>query len=232
MKEILISVVVSIIASLIWWTLSQLYSLNSRKIINYKLLILRNDNALYEKCLTYEDYDLALNQVERMLDKIGELYEAIKPLTYTPKKRKLIKTILSSLYIQFADFQSYYIGLNSEDEKSICCFEAKRKLFIVGFQPSQDGKHPNPDNFESASRVAIELLCSLNLSRFSSIQNILRTSQCFNDDKDIPTRKNLFKNLIDIRSFTGSMSKQVAVKFNITSDVFSRSDYHRLINTL
>lgn len=49
--EILIGVIGSLIASFVWWGLAQLYAFDSRKKINYQLMLLRNDNALYEKCL-------------------------------------------------------------------------------------------------------------------------------------------------------------------------------------
>ena len=53
---------------------------DTRKKVNYKLMLLRKDNSSYEKYLTYQDYDLALNQVERMLDEIGEIFYSIKHL--------------------------------------------------------------------------------------------------------------------------------------------------------
>lgn len=65
---------------------SQLYSLDTRKKVEYKLLLLRNDNYDYQKFLEYKDYDLALAQAQRMLDEISDLYSYIKPLTYSYKK--------------------------------------------------------------------------------------------------------------------------------------------------
>ena len=56
------------------------------KKVEYKLLLLRNDNYDYQKFLEYKDYDLALAQAQRMLDEISDLYSYIKPLTYSYKK--------------------------------------------------------------------------------------------------------------------------------------------------
>lgn len=106
--DIFIGILASLVASIIWWLFSQLYLLETRKIVNYKLMLLRKDNFTYQKYLIYQDYDLALNQAERMLDEIGEIYYSIKPLTYTRNKRKLINTLLSSLHICIARFQCYY----------------------------------------------------------------------------------------------------------------------------
>lgn len=179
MKDILIGIIASLIASIIWWLLSQLYLIDTRKKVNYKLMLLRKDNSSYEKYLTYQDYDLALNQVERMLDEIGEIFYSIKPLTYTRKKRKLINTLLSSLHINIARFQGYYKGYDSEQEKQHCCSEAKRHLYVVGYVPNSNNTYPAPDKFESVSAVTIELLCALNLSHCKSVQYILKKCRLF-----------------------------------------------------
>ncbi len=87
MKELVISVVASIIASVIMWTLSQLYSFGARKKIDYKIMLMRNDISDYLKFLEYKDYELAVLQLQRLLDEIGDLYSYIKPLTYCRKKK-------------------------------------------------------------------------------------------------------------------------------------------------
>lgn len=85
--EILIGVLASLIASIVWWLLLELYSFQTRKNISYHLMLLRTENAAYEKYLKYDDYDLALRQSQLMLAEIGEIVHAIKPLTYLPKKK-------------------------------------------------------------------------------------------------------------------------------------------------
>ncbi len=50
--EIIIGISASLVASLIWWVLSELYSFQTRKKINYYLVLLRSENAAYEKFLT------------------------------------------------------------------------------------------------------------------------------------------------------------------------------------
>ena len=83
--DILIGILASLMASIIWWGCSQLYLIETRKKVNYKLMLLRKDNYAYQKYLTYQDYDLALNQAERMLNEIGEIFYSIKPLTILAK---------------------------------------------------------------------------------------------------------------------------------------------------
>lgn len=230
--DILIGILSSLVASVIWWGCAQLYLIETRKKVNYKLMLLRKDNYAYQKYLTYQDYDLALNQAERMLDEIGEIFYSIKPLTYTRKKRKLINTLLSSLHINIARFQGYYKGYDSKQEKQRCCSEAKRHLYVVGYVPNSNNTYPDPDKFESVSEVTIELLCALNLSHTKSISYILTTAFCFNGNKTTDERKKLYRDLIDINAFSGSMSKFVANRFNITNDVLTQKHYLKIIDNL
>ena len=65
---------------------AQLYLIETRKKVNYKLMLLRKDNYAYQKYLTYQDYDLALNQAERMLDEIGEIFYSIKFFGFLMRK--------------------------------------------------------------------------------------------------------------------------------------------------
>ena len=89
MKEVFIGIFASLIASYLWWLLGQVYAIDSRKKINIQLMLLRNDNYSYQKFLEQRDYDLALNQCQRILGEVGEINNLIKPLTYLPRKRKL-----------------------------------------------------------------------------------------------------------------------------------------------
>lgn len=52
MQSIIVGVLASVIASLIWWLLTQLYAFDSRRKIDYKLMLLRNDNYDYQKYLS------------------------------------------------------------------------------------------------------------------------------------------------------------------------------------
>lgn len=230
--DILIGILSSLVASIIWWGCAQLYLIETRKKVNYKLMLLRKDNYAYQKYLTYQDYDLALNQAERMLDEIGEIFYSIKPLTYTRKKRKLINTLLSSLHINIARFQGYYKGCDSKQEKQHCCSEAKRHLYVVGYVPNSNNTYPDPDKFESVSEVTIELLYALNLSHTKSVSYILTTAFCFNGNKTTDERKKLYRDLIDINAFSGSMSKFVANRFNITNDVLTQKQYLKIIDNM
>lgn len=232
MLEIVISIVVSLIASFIWWILGQLYSFDTRKKINNQLILLRNDNFSYQKFLEQRDYDLSLQQCQRMLDEVGEIFSLIKPLTYSIRKRKLINTILNSLHYQLSRFQRYYIGYENETEKERCCERASRHLYVVGFEASTDCNYPDYHQFQSATAVEIELLSDLN-QLHSSCRKILSTSRCFNGDpENIETRKKYFKDALCVEAFKDSFSGVVAVQFLPSRDVFTSKKFESLINSI
>ena len=229
--NISIGIASSIIAAFLCWLFTQIYSLNTRKYINYKIIVLRKNNYSYQKFLEYQDYDLALMQVHRMLDIIGEIYASIKVFTYLFRKKKLILTLLNNLYIQISRFQNYYKGYEPKDEKEFCCYEAKRHLYTVGFKASEDGCHPDPNQFQSCSEVAIELLSDLNLSK-KSVVKIMYKSWCFNGDMDLEIRKQYFIDLIDIHSFQDSYHPQVAKQVFLSTKGYKKKEYENLIKKL
>ena len=232
MEEIIIGVLASIIASVILWVFSQLYSFNTRKRVAYKIMLMRNDNYDYQKFLQYRDYDLALLQVQRMLDEISDLYSYIKPLTYSRKKKKLICTLLNSLHYTLSYFQRYYEGCcGGDSEKETCCEEAQRHLYVVGFKYEEGERYHDPLKFQSVSEVTIELLSELNTHK--KIKDILLSGHCFNGSYfDKPTIKKWYKELMHVNAFKDSFSKEVIDKFCLTSSTMDRKTYEKMIDSL
>ena len=110
---------------------TQLYSVGARSRINLLLIGMRTDNYLFEKALDYKDYNLALDQVERMIRKIEEICSNIKTFTYIRTKKQLIFTCINNLYNALTRFKHYYIGYDQASEKETCCEKAQRELFIL-----------------------------------------------------------------------------------------------------
>ena len=221
--EILIGALASLIASIIWWAASELYSFNTRKRVEYKLMLLRNDNYDYQKYLNYKDYNLALHQVQRMLDEIEDLCSYIKLLTYFRKKKKLIFSLLNSMYYSLSRFQRYYDGYEKETEKEVCCEKAIKELYVVGYKLYED-------NYESLTEVIIELLSELNQRK--NYKKVLRSAYCFNGNRNIEERKILYKDLINVNSYKDSFSKEVANKFFLTTSGLTREEYEKMVDKL
>lgn len=227
---IVLSIITSIIASLIMWGFSQLYSFDTRRKVEYKLMLLRNDNYDYQKFLEYKDYDLALSQVQRMLDEVCDLYSYIKLLTYSYKKRKLIYTLLNSLHYVLSRFQRYYEGYNGDLEKECCCEEGKRHLYVIGYEQTEESRYPDPNSFQSVSEVTIELLSELNT--YKTVKRVLKEGMCFYENKDIAMLKKCYRDLVDVNSFRDSLSKCIIHKFTLTSSTMTRKAYEKLIDSL
>ena len=129
-------------------------------------------------------------------------------------------------------FQSYYEGYETSTEKEFCCEKAKRRLFVVGYKEDESGKRLDPNYFQSVSSVTIALLSDLNFSK-KSVKCILENSFCFNDNNlDIDKRKKYYYDLIDVNSFLDSYSKEIAFKFQATTDILTRKEYNKLIDSL
>lgn len=230
--KLIIGVLGSLVATVIWWILSQLYSFDTRRRIAVQIILLRNDNYDYQKFLEYKDYDLALVQAQRMLEEIGEFYSLIRKCTYTPMKRKLVNTLLNNLYILISRFQMYYEGHDKNVEKEACCEKAMHELYTVGYIPQSNGKWGDPHDFQSVSQITIELLSALNYETKKSVRKILATGFFFNGDLDIETRKKYLKDLINYNSFKGAYSEPVAKQFDITDYIFSKEEYEKLTVSL
>lgn len=86
--EIFVGIASSVIASLIWWSLSSFYEINVRK--NWlPSCVVNKNNYSYQKFLYYKDCDLALNQLCKNNDNCGELYK--RTIDTSDKVIKIIK---------------------------------------------------------------------------------------------------------------------------------------------
>lgn len=224
--NIIISLLLSLVSSLIWWGLSQLYNIGAKTQINYLLNNIRLCNYAYEKALNYKDYDLAITNVELMLQYLGDIWKVKRPLTYWGAKHLLFNTLLNNLFVITSRFKYYYKGYDLATEKQVCCEEAKRHLFSVGYDLNRE--------LESASSITIELLSDFNYHRFKSVNYILANSHCFNlKPKDIGERKRMLIQLIDVNAFLGSYSKHVAKKYQLlNSGILTRDKYSKIINKI
>lgn len=220
LTNIIVGVGASVIASFVWFYFTQLYSVGARSRINLLLIGMRTDNYLFEKALDYKDYNLALDQVERMIRKIEEICSNIKTFTYIRTKKQLIFTCINNLYNALTRFKHYYIGYDQASEKETCCEKAQRELFIL-----------SKNNSLSTTLAAIELLVDLNKNKIKRIKNILLNLSCLING-NIQELKEIYKKLIDVNSFKGSFSKQVAHDYQITSKLLTRKQYEKIIDKL
>ena len=161
-----------------------------------------------------------MQQTHRLLTRIGEIFYSIKGLTYLPRKRKLINTLLLSLHLKLSEFQLAYKGYETKQEKDACCEDTKRKW------------HPNQNTAEefSVGQYTVELLSAMNNSK-SSITSILKGTTFF-QDIDMSILKRQLKQLIEVQSFKNAFSKEVGEAYCFTNDTYTREEYYKLIDRL
>lgn len=222
--SVLLGAVASLIASLVWWLLSQLYAIDTKKKVNSKIVLLRDVNFSFEKHLQYNNYDLAIEQAGKILEIIDSVCSMIKPLTYSAKKRKLIFTFLSSMYCNVSLFLRDSRGYEGETEKEVCCQRALGHINVVGFDML------NGEQRESCLKVLIDTMSDLNL--YKGYKKALRQSFCFNGNPTLDERKQYYKDAVNIQSFKGSFSKDIATEYQITVDTLTQKEFNKLINKL
>ncbi len=230
--EVLLNIAISIIASLTIWCFLQLYSVGARKKINRLLMIVRDECIAFEKYLKYNDYDNALQMTRRILDKICEVFDTIKPLNYSRKKRLLINTLLNNIYVTCHRFTQKEIGYSDNREKEACCEKTMREVYSIGYFHKEGETYPDPLDFEPITSVTAKILIDLNLY-FKTINKTLKEGFFFNSDvRDVNKLKKYYKDLISVDLFKGSILPSIAEVYYLTNDTLTQKKYYKIIDKL
>jgi len=123
-EELIISLAVNLIAAFLWWSFFALVGGKTK--IDYLITISLDCARQFEDSIEYNDYDNACRQADRLIDLTISISDAIKPLTYLPKKAKLFRTFTYSAFRIESIFQSMTIGYSGTQEKEKRCQKYKR----------------------------------------------------------------------------------------------------------
>lgn len=234
-SEIFINIGISIVASLTIWCFLQLYSVGARRKINHLLIMMRDECIAFEKYVQFNDYDNALQMTRRILDKVCEVFNNIKPLTYISRKKKLlVNTLLSNIYLACHRFTQKHIGYDGEQEKIACCEKTYREIFIVGYvNKSNSTKYPDPSCFEPVTSISAKVLIDLNNYRFKTINKILKEGFFFNSFQiEISVLKKYYNDLIDVNIFKNNITPCIGKIFYLTNNTITKKQYDSIINKL
>ena len=226
--NIISGILSSLIATVLWWIFGLLF-LKTRKKIDVQLALLRKDNHAYQKFLELKDYNLALNQSQRMLNEIGKIYFTLNMFTYRKRKQKFFETVLNNLFIRTSKLQGYYLGYEKvEEEKIRYCEKALEDLYTVSFTENKE-RNQYCNNL-SAIEVSIEILSEIN-SSYKSLTKTLKKFFYFNlKHKSNYEKKFFYKSMISVESFKDSYGKQISRKFQLSKNVFEKNEYNNLID--
>ena len=157
--EIIIGILASLVATVIWVVLTQLYDINSRRNIAFLLELLYDCADSFDSAIEFSNYSTAETEAEKILEYCKEILDNIKPLTFLGKKRKLFYTILYNAYYSVSCYKRVWVGYDKEQER-----EAKFKRFKMKYYYKvniYDNHHTEPDA-QSFLIVSIVILQSLN----------------------------------------------------------------------
>ena len=107
-ESLLIGILSSFVASVVWWLLFQLIDFTAKQKLNYYYARLRDKDMLFQKLLDYNDYDLAINLVDQIVFELESIISAIKPITYLCRKKKFVYTLINNLYFYYTVFLREY----------------------------------------------------------------------------------------------------------------------------
>ena len=231
-QEILLNIAISIVSSIAIWCFLQLYTIGARKKIHSILIVLRDECVAFEKYLKYSDYDNALQMSRRISDKTCEVFNTIKPFTYTKKKRLLINTLLNNIYLKCHRFLYKEVGYSKDNEKVACCEKMIREIFIIG-ELTNKTTEDRLFYCDPVTNVSAKILIDLNLYRAKKIINILKNGFFFNGFPiETDKLKIYYEDLIDINLFKNHITPSIGKVYYLTNDTLSQDKYKKIINNL
>ena len=226
---IIIPLTVSLFATFLIWFFSHLYTFGARSKIHRLLLVLRDESIAFEKYIKYQDYDNALQMTRRIMDNVISIFDSIKLLTYSRRKRLLIYTLLNNIYFMCHRFTQQEVGYEDEKEKKACCRRMYKYIFVVGYDNSQT---PNPFDFGPVTSICAKVLIDLNTNRFKSIKSILLYVDFNATEYDINKIQHNYFTLIDVQVFKNSFCKDITKNYFLTTNSLTEKAYKKIIGSL
>ena len=212
--EILIGVLSSLIATIIWFACFQLYDINDRKKIDAELKIVMFSINKIDSCLRYDEYDILISEIDKVIDGIIRINGNIKRLTYLPKKKRLICTLCSSLILLCENIKNTEIGYKGEQEIKQRCEVIRNNLDNL----------KTSFNDESILYNTVNLLMQLN-QVFSVTKSIYRVFSPEIKKNMSQTENEMLYGIIYPNAFKQVLDSKYDMRYN----AFTREKYEKYI---
>lgn len=220
-----VGIATSLIATIVWVVLTQLYDMNGRRKIDYQLEMILDCSRQFEHAIRFSEYYIALAQADRMLDIIGRLVDIIKPLTYRKKKYKLIITYIYNVYYILTIFKNVSIGYEGKQELIARCEKFNRKyMYEVEIGKPVLGE-PTTICFLTISFEIVQYL-----NRYKSVKKALLNNLSIHNYKT--KEKNEFYHKLVTRNtykFGGRKERWYSIYY-MRNSVFTEEEYHKYID--
>lgn len=203
----------SLIATIIWVVVINLYEVSARKKITFLLEECDSSTRLLLHSVKYTRYIVALTQVEKLMSLYLQIYDYIKPMNFSRKKRKLIKLIMFNMIRVLNIFKNLEIGYDGDHELEARCEKYNRK-YLYEIKTGQNSE-------ESFLLVSISFLQELT-NRLGINKAILRRLQYL--DRTNVFHKNILDSLIEVNSFSESFS----LNYFMNKEGLTKNEYEKL----
>ena len=194
-QTVLLGVISSLTATIVWVCIIFLYNFRARKKIRYIIEQCDASTRLLLNSVEYTRYLVALFQIEKLIELYFDLNENIRPLNFGRRKRMLIKLLIYNIMRVLNIFKNLEIGYDGETELESRCEQfSKKYLYDITTQKG---------NTESFMIISLDILGELNGS--IGIKQAMRKSlKPYIEERSDYTE--ILTSLIEVNSFKGARS--------------------------
>lgn len=217
--SIAIGVFSSIVATIIWYVLSQLWRKDDRKCIRMELEIALTSLYEIEEKIGYpEDYTRILQQADRMYDSLNRAFGMIKIFTYgfDFDRKKMITTIIWE-NIRLCEYsKNVTVGYSKDAEIEERCERIAKRLDIKG--STNTGMSVN----------LISLYVAKDLNDNVEAKKSLHTWMKTNGDNALLKEQLLNKQFIEINTFKCGLVSKIHIKHYC----FTKEEYEQYLDKI
>lgn len=214
--NILIGILSSLAATIIWVFITILYDSYSRKNIDYILTMALSTAGQFQNAIEYNEYDLAMSQIDRIQDFIREIHSNIKVFTYSRNKKRLILTLLHHLNRITEIIKNIHIGYSGEQELLARC-ERIRRIYL--YVPKELRKLNN-----NVMCFSLSVIQNLN-NRTGDIKASLLNQELLGNNRTVDVIL-LYTDLIELNSFRYNSKYN---RYDLRKNIFTQEEYERYI---
>lgn len=222
MNEIVLGVVASLVASVIWFFGGQLIlTIKSREKINFLLERLYDCAEQFDTAIVFSIADVAETQVDKILEYTARIREEMKTLTFFGKKKKFFNTILFNAYYTVSYYKRLSVGYDGEREQLAILNKFKRKYYYsVPVYDKNDEEHIREYNFLLFSVAIMQALNNKYLVK-EALKNNLFVHEKWNI--------NIITTYLKLISLLSFKSEYKMSKYDLREKTFKQEEYQHYI---
>ena len=217
LQTVLLGTISSLIATVIWVFVIFLFEFSARKKITFLLEECDSSTRLMLNSVKYTRYLVVLTQVEKLTSLYLQIYNYLKPLNFSAKKRKLMKLLIFNMIRVLNIFKNIEIGYDEDNELKARCEKFQRE-YLYGVKTNENGE-------ECFLLISISILQELT-NRLGIHKAIIRSLKYYNENNEF--YKNILDSLIEVNSFKKSFS----LDYFMNKEVLTKTEYEKVINKI